>query len=118
MGNATGDRKRSRCSSAASPRWSSHRRRTSARARSGTIIDEQANTLDVTATIVDLAVRGYLTIEEIPKEGWFGKPDWTLHRTDKADDDLLTYERTLLTGLFKDGNDPALSSLDGRSPNG
>jgi hypothetical protein len=77
----------------------------------GTIVDEQANTLDVTATIVDLAVRGYLTIEEIPKEGWFGKPDWTLHRTDKADGDLLTYERTLLTGLFKDGNDPALSSL-------
>jgi Predicted membrane protein (DUF2207) C-terminal domain/Predicted membrane protein (DUF2207) N-terminal domain len=77
----------------------------------GTIVDEQANTLDVTATIIDLAVRGYLTIEEIPKEGWFGKPDWTLHRTDKADGDLLTYERTLLTGLFKDGNDPALSSL-------
>jgi uncharacterized membrane protein len=77
----------------------------------GTIVDEQANTLDVTATIIDLAVRGYLTIEEIPKEGWFGKPDWTLHRTDKADDDLLTYERTLLAGLFKDGNDPTLSSL-------
>ncbi len=77
----------------------------------GTIVDEQANTLDVTATIVDLAVRGYLTIEEIPKEGWFGKPDWTLHRTGKADDDLLMYERTLLTGLFKDGNDPALSGL-------
>ena len=77
----------------------------------GTIIDEQANTLDVTATIVDLAVRGYLTIEEIPKEGWFGKPDWTLHRTDKADADLLTYESTLLSGLFKDGNDPTLSSL-------
>jgi len=77
----------------------------------GTIMDEQANTLDVTATIVDLAVRGYLTIEEIPKEGWFGKPDWTLHRTDKADTDLLTYEGTLLAGLFKDGNDPTLSSL-------
>ena len=77
----------------------------------GTIIDEQANTLDVTATIVDLAVRGYLTIEEIPKEGWFGKPDWTLHRTGKADADLLTYESTLLSGLFKDGNDPTLSSL-------
>jgi uncharacterized membrane protein len=77
----------------------------------GTIMDEQANTLDVTATIVDLAVRGYLTIEEIPKEGWFGKPDWTLHRTDEADGDLLTYERTLLSGLFEDGNDPTLSSL-------
>jgi uncharacterized membrane protein len=77
----------------------------------GTIVDEQANTLDVTATIVDLAVRGYLTIEEIPKEGWFGKPDWTLHRTDKGDGDLLAYERTLLSGLFEDGNDPTLSSL-------
>jgi uncharacterized membrane protein len=77
----------------------------------GTIVDEQANTLDVTATIVDLAVRGYMTIEEISKEGWFGKPDWTLHRTDKADHDLLTYERTLLSGLFQDGNDPTLSSL-------
>ena len=77
----------------------------------GTIIDERANTLDVSATIVDLAVRGYLTIEEIPKEGVFGKPDWTLHRIDKATEDLLTYERTLLTGLFETGNDPTLSSL-------
>jgi len=77
----------------------------------GTIVDERANTLDVTATIVDLAVRGYLTIEEIEKEGWFGKPDWTLHRTDKADGDLLTYERTLLTSLFEAGNDVTLSSL-------
>ena len=77
----------------------------------GTIMDERANTLDVTATIVDLAVRGYLTIEEIPKEGWFGKPDWTLHRTEKADDDLLTYEDTLLTNLFSTGTDVALSGL-------
>ena len=77
----------------------------------GTLIDERANTLDVTSTIVDLAVRGFLTIEEIPKHGLFGKADWTLHRTDKADDELLTYERSLLSGLFKDGNDPKLSSL-------
>ena len=77
----------------------------------GTIVDERANTLDVTSTIVDLAVRGYLTIEEIPKEGWFGKPDWTLHRTEKADGDLLTYERTLLTSLFETGNDVKLWSL-------
>jgi uncharacterized protein (TIGR04222 family) len=77
----------------------------------GTIVDEQANTLDVTATIVDLAVRGYLTIEEIPKEGWLGRPDWTLHRTEKPEGDLLPYERTLLTGLFEGGNNPALSSL-------
>ena len=46
----------------------------------GTLIDEQANPLDVTATIIDLAVRGYLQITEIPKEGWFSKPDWQLHQ--------------------------------------
>ena len=46
----------------------------------GTLIDERANTLDVSATIVDLAVRGYLLIQEIPKEGLFGKPDWRLVR--------------------------------------
>ena len=31
----------------------------------GTLIDEVANPVDVTATIIDLAVRGFLRIEEI-----------------------------------------------------
>jgi hypothetical protein len=31
----------------------------------GTLIDERANVVDVTATIIDLAVRGYLRIEEV-----------------------------------------------------
>jgi len=77
----------------------------------GTLIDEEANTLDVTATIVDLAVRGYLVIEEIPKEGWFGKPDWKLTRQAKETDGLLQYERTLLDGLFEDGDEVLLSDL-------
>jgi hypothetical protein len=77
----------------------------------GTLIDEQANTLDVTATIVDLAVRGFMLIQELPKEGWFGKPDWTLIRLEKPEDELLTYERGLLNGLFRDGTEVTLSSL-------
>ena len=72
----------------------------------GTLVDEAANTIDVTATIVDLAVRGYLRIEEIPKEGLFGKPDWNLVRL-KSGEDLLPYERILLTGLFEDANEAA-----------
>ena len=68
----------------------------------GTLIDEQANPLDVTATIVDLAVRGYLKITEIPKEGWFGKPDWQLQQL-KDTEGLMPYEAELLTGIFKDG---------------
>ena len=69
---------RAACATATRSRWSSCRPTGSGRARSGTLIDEQANPLDVTATIIDLAVRGYLKITEIPKEGWFGKPDWQL----------------------------------------
>jgi uncharacterized membrane protein YgcG len=65
----------------------------------GTLIDERANPLDVTATIVDLAVRGYLKIDEIPKEGWFGKPDWRLTKL-KDSTDLLEYERVLFDALF------------------
>jgi hypothetical protein len=68
----------------------------------GTLRDEVANPLDVTATIVDLAVRGYLRIEEIPKEGWFGKPDWRLVKLKESDGDLLVYERELFDGLFQD----------------
>jgi uncharacterized membrane protein YgcG len=76
----------------------------------GTLVDEAANTLDVSATIVDLAVRGYLRIDEIPKKGWFGKPDWTLTRL-KEGDGLLRYEELLLDGLFEDGDEVTLSSL-------
>ncbi len=35
----------------------------------GTLVDFEANPLDVTATIVDLAVRGYLVIEEVSTSG-------------------------------------------------
>lgn len=76
----------------------------------GTLVDETANTLDVTATIVDLAVRGYLRIDEIPKKGWFGKPDWTLTRL-KEGGDLFHYEQLLLDGIFRDGSEVTLSSL-------
>ena len=78
----------------------------------GTLVDEVANPLDVTATIVDLAVRGYLRIEEIPKRWLFGKPDWWMTKLKDADEDLLSYERLLLDGLFEDTTDA--SPADGR----
>ena len=67
--------------------------------------------MDVTATLVDMAVRHYLVIEEIPKEGWFAKPDWKLTKLKDADTGLLTYERLLLNGLFEDGDEVLLSDL-------
>ena len=77
----------------------------------GTLIDEEANTLDVTATIVDLAVRGYLVIEEIEKKWFLGKADWRLKRMPKEAGDLLGYERALLDGLFESGDEVELSDL-------
>ena len=71
-------------------------------AQVGLLIDEHADTKDVTATIVDLAVRGYLSITELPATGIFGRKDWSLTRTaDKADPAALEpYERTIHDGLF------------------
>jgi uncharacterized membrane protein YgcG len=69
----------------------------------GVIRDETANTLDVSATIVDLAVRGYVEITEIPKKGIFGKGDYELVLMKKTDGTLLAYEKKLLDGLFGEG---------------
>ncbi|WP_246237203.1 DUF2207 domain-containing protein [Actinomadura chibensis] len=65
----------------------------------GTLIDEQADVIDVTATIVDLAVRGYLLIEEEDRART-GRTDWTLRRLDRPQVDLLPYERILLDALL------------------
>lgn len=67
----------------------------------GLLVDERADTLDVTATIIDLAVRGYLKITEIPRTGWFGQKDWQIDRLKEADAALLEYERIVLDGLFE-----------------
>jgi uncharacterized membrane protein YgcG len=77
----------------------------------GTLVDEVANPLDVTATLIDLAVRRYLQIEEVEGEGWFAKDDWRLTRLKPTDGDLREYERELLDGVFEDGDEVMLSDL-------
>jgi type II secretory pathway pseudopilin PulG len=76
----------------------------------GLILDESADTKDVTATIVDLAVRGYLAIAASPHQ-----VEWTL--TWKAGGDaamLLPYEKTILDGLFAGRTRVTLSDLKGK----
>ncbi len=77
----------------------------------GLLFDERADTLDVTATIIDLAVRGHLKITELPKAGWFGHADWQLDRVKPADARLLEYERIVLKGLFDSKDTRKLSQL-------
>jgi uncharacterized membrane protein YgcG len=83
----------------------------------GTLLDGVANPRDVTATIVDLAVRGYLRIEDAPPHQI--RQDWRLVRLGKTDG-LAKYERILLHGLFESavtlsGKPTALLSELGRS---
>ncbi len=78
----------------------------------GTLIDEKADPLDVTATIIDLAVRKYLFIEELPRSGWFSGRDWRLSKVEHpGEDDLLPYERKLYDSLFLGRDTVCMSEL-------
>jgi uncharacterized membrane protein len=72
----------------------------------GVLVDESADTLDVSATLVDLAVRKHLRITEERSGGIFGlfqKEDYTLEKLHEDESDLLPYEAKLKNSLF-DGN--------------
>jgi hypothetical protein len=84
----------------------------------GVLVDETANPVDVTATIVDLGVRGYLRIEEIPKKWLLGKPDWRLVQLKRPDGELLKYERVLLEGLFQDSEEDEVEDLENEEVEG
>jgi hypothetical protein len=97
----------------------------------GTVIDGVAHAHDVSAVIVDLAVRGWFRIEEVGggaesgergagavdakrAKGTKGKRDWVLHRSAGDPADTLTaFERKLLDSLFANGPDVQLSGLKG-----
>src|SRR5207237_1456454 len=66
----------------------------------GLVLDESADTKDVTATIIDLAARGYLTITEVPGKGIFARGNYELKKVPNGDmTKLLPYERTIYNGL-------------------
>lgn len=67
------------------------------------LITEKTSTQQVTATIVDLAVRGHLRIEELDGAGLLKRHDWRFVATPekvKPDDRPNEYERVIMTGLF------------------
>jgi uncharacterized membrane protein YgcG len=73
--------------------------------QAGTLLDGVANARDVTATIADLAVRGYLRIEDVPYRQTKAA-DWRLVRLEKTGG-LMDYEWILLNGLFHGALAPA-----------
>jgi uncharacterized membrane protein len=67
----------------------------------GTLIDEKLDPRDITSTIVGLAVKGYIQIEETKKEGLvFGKTDYYLKKVRSHDSNLNPFEIELMKALF------------------
>ncbi len=70
----------------------------------GTLMDATADDKDISATIIDLAVRGHLSIAQT------GKRDWTFTRQ-QGGDRLAGYESRLLNTMFSAGDQVATDDL-------
>ena len=69
----------------------------------GTLVDNSADLKDITSTLVDLAVRGFVGIEEVEDKHLFGlisNQDWVFHRRTESTEGLVAHERAFLGALF------------------
>ncbi len=71
----------------------------------GTLVDHKAEMHDITATLVDLAVRGFVHIQQVEKKrlGIFSHTEYVFHlkKPEEAWSGLATHEERYLTALFK-----------------
>lgn len=79
----------------------------------GTVADERVDPIDVTATLVDLAVRGHLVIIELPRESEFARTDWEIRRVDGSPG-VRPFEQQLLDGIAAPGSSVRVSELASR----
>jgi uncharacterized protein (TIGR04222 family) len=71
-------------------------------AEAGTLIDERLDPADISASIVDLAVKGRLTIEEERTRTFlFAKSDYVLRKGAEPEALLPPFERLLMERLFR-----------------
>ena len=81
----------------------------------GTLVDEHCDMADIVSTLVDLAARGYLVIQETATEKFLflSSKDYTFIRRHDGPTEaqLLPYERTFLKGVFRLSDRATLSSL-------
>lgn len=88
-------------------------------AEAGTLIDLRVDMRDLSATLVDLAVRGFIRIEESEREQLFGLVrnrdyDFVLLRPRADFSALKEHERDLLLAVFESDDSVSLSSLENR----
>jgi uncharacterized membrane protein YgcG len=80
----------------------------------GSLLDERVDLRDIMSTLIDLAHRGYLVIEETQTEGLFGigrTSEFTFKRTDKATSDLRPFEERLIDKVFRNNMERSLNSM-------
>jgi len=79
----------------------------------GTVADERVDPVDITATLLDLAVRGHLRIHELPATGAHKPMDWRFERLDRSTEELRAYELLLLDAVAPaDGSQVKVSSIE------
>ncbi len=67
----------------------------------GTLVDERLDPRDISSTIVGLAVKGYMKMEETKTEGLIlDSTDYFLAKTKEPDDSLNPFERMLMDRIF------------------
>jgi Predicted membrane protein (DUF2207) len=79
----------------------------------GTVADERVDPIDITASVVDLAVRGHLRITELPRESEFARTDWELTRI-SGGDDLRPFEKELLDAIAPERGSVKVSEMASR----
>ncbi|HEY4840692.1 MAG TPA: DUF2207 domain-containing protein [Terriglobales bacterium] len=87
-------------------------------AEAGTLLDDAIHPRDITSTIVDLAVRGYIKIEEkVDTFLVFHHKDYLFHLLKPREQwstDLTPHERVMLENIFVSGDETRLSDLKNR----
>jgi uncharacterized membrane protein len=87
-------------------------------AEAGTLLDDSIHPRDITSTMVDLAVRGYIKIEETSEKVLlFTHKDYIFHLLKPREQwgaDLAPHERVMLENVFAGGAETRLSSLKNR----
>lgn len=79
----------------------------------GTLLDERADLADLTATLLELAVRGYLDIQELDSARFLllGNRDYLLRKRRASDAVLKGHERALFEALFEGRDAVRVSEL-------
>ncbi len=86
-------------------------------AETGALLEDQVHPRDITSTLVDLAVRGYVKIEEVDDKGLiFHHRDYVFHLLKPQAQwvGLAPHELVMLQNVFGDGQQTRLSSLKNR----